>query len=185
VAQRFSDAKNQPAEINPFEQLTTTSRELITSMSDIVWAINPTKDRLVDLVQRMRRFSGEVLTARQIDFSFDGPETAQEISLGANLRREVYLVFKESIHNIIKHSGCAHAEIELSVKGDRLNLRVSDDGEGFDLISHNGSYTEGYGLLSMQRRAEYLGGVVKIHSQKGHGTTVNMSIPIPPGAYAV
>ena len=183
VAQRFSDAKKQPAGMNPFEQLTTTSSELVKSMSDIVWAINPTKDRLVDLVQRMRRFSAEVLTARKIDFSFAGPDTAAEIPLGANLRREVLLVFKESIHNIVKHSHCAHAEIELCVKGDRLNLKVSDDGEGFN--TQHGLNTEGHGLLSMQRRAECLGGAMKIHSQKGLGTTVHMSIPIPPRALGV
>src|SRR5262249_46241995 len=64
-----------------------SSRELVDAMSDIVWAINPQKDQLSDLTQRMRRFASDVFTARNIAFSLRLPPIDRDVKLGANLRR--------------------------------------------------------------------------------------------------
>ncbi|HEY7546540.1 MAG TPA: two-component regulator propeller domain-containing protein, partial [Blastocatellia bacterium] len=63
------------------------SREVVDSMSDIVWAINPQKDNLHDLARRMRRFAGETLAARDIEVHFHAPESEHYIRLGADVRR--------------------------------------------------------------------------------------------------
>jgi signal transduction histidine kinase len=185
VAQRFSDTKNKPLEMDPFTQLTEVSNELVETMSDIVWAINPMKDHLSDLVRRMHRFTSDIFSARKISFSFHRPDADDDIQLGANVRREVFLVFKESVNNIVKHSGCSRAEIEFVVEGNYLRLQVSDNGKGFNSriadwdvppeMSNNG---DGHGLLSMRRRAEEIGGILEIISQKGQGTTVALRVPI-------
>jgi signal transduction histidine kinase len=72
------------------------SRELVDSMSDIVWAINPERDSLGDLTQRMRHFASDVFTARGIEFRFRFPDAAPDVTFGANLRRELFLIFKEA-----------------------------------------------------------------------------------------
>src|ERR1044072_2544410 len=111
-------------------QISAVSNELVEAMSDIVWAINPKKDHLSDLVHRMRRFAREVFTARGLRFTFDAPDAARDTSLGASVRREVFLIFKESVNNILKHSGATQGQIIFRLEGARLELVVSDDGRG-------------------------------------------------------
>lgn len=168
--------------LEPLSRIIRVSNELVDAMSDIVWAINPKKDHLSDLLQRMRRFASDIFTARGISFRFHAPQAEKDIELGANLRREIFLVFKESVNNTVKHSGCAHAEIEFQVEADWLTLRVSDKGCGFDqALAADVSLPQrrgGNGLLSMQRRAEEMGGEYKIASATGKGTSVTLRVPV-------
>ena len=150
-----------------------TSRELIDSMSDIVWAIDPKRDNLDNLVYRMRRFASDALTASNIGFTFRAPTGESSLTLGPDLRRELYLVFKESVNNAIKHSGCEHVEIVLSTERGRLTLVVTDDGRGFDPEQA----TDGHGLASLARRAERLGGSLRIDSAVSRGTKLTLEVP--------
>ena len=161
----------------PLSMIATSSRELVDSMSDIVWAINPQKDHLSDLVQRMRRFASDVFTARDIDFELRLPGTDRDIKLEANLRREVFLIFKESINNMVRHSRCTTADIELELTAEFLLLTLSDDGKGFD-ASRQG---EGHGLISMRERAGHIGGKFELVSSDGEGTTVTLKVPLGSG----
>ena len=106
------------------------SRELVDAMSDIVWAINPQKDHLNDLTQRMRRFASDVLTARNIAFEFSEPDEENDIPLGANIRREVFLIFKESVNNLVRHSACTEVKIDFQIAEGALKLTVRDNGKG-------------------------------------------------------
>ncbi len=172
VRQRLGDKEAQAAQ--PLQLIATSSRELVDSMSDIVWAINPEKDHLSDLTQRMRRFASDVFTARNIEFRLLIPGAEQDIQMGANMRRELFLVFKEGINNMIKHSGCTAAEIEFQIEAERLALRLSDNGKGFDPTLES----DGHGLMSMRERAKSLGGQLEFVSQQGTGTTVTLKVPL-------
>jgi signal transduction histidine kinase len=90
----------------PLSKIAGASRELVDAMSDIVWAINPQKDQLRDLTQRMRRFASDSFTARNIRFQLRLPNEDEDIRIYASLRREVFLIFKESVNNMVRHSGC-------------------------------------------------------------------------------
>jgi ligand-binding sensor domain-containing protein/signal transduction histidine kinase len=163
-------------------QIANTSRDLVDSMSDIVWAINPRRDRVSDLTQRMREFAGDVFTTREIEFSFRAPEGGLALRLDAGLRRQLYLIFKEAVNNTARHSGCTHAEIEFEVAPGRLLLLVRDNGRGFD---PNGEATigrNGNGLVSMRERARAMGGEIEIISQANQGTAVRLDLPIGPRA---
>lgn len=152
------------------------SREVVDSMSDIVWAINPHKDNLNDLARRCRRFAGETLAARDIEVHFHAPESEHYIKLGADVRRQVFLIFKETINNIVRHADCTQAGIDLTIDGSWLVLAVSDNGKG---ISPDQTF-DGHGLASMKQRAESLSGSLEIHSPAGQGTTVTLKIPHRP-----
>ncbi|HJQ25347.1 MAG TPA: ATP-binding protein [Blastocatellia bacterium] len=158
----------------PLAMIAGASRELVDSMSDIVWAINPQKDHLSDLTQRMRRFASDVLTARNIAFAFREPDEESDVPLGANLRREVFLIFKESVNNLVRHSACTAAEIDFQIAGEVLRLVVCDNGKGFDAALDG----DGHGLSSMRQRAEALGGKLDLTSRAGHGTTVTLVLPL-------
>jgi PAS domain S-box-containing protein len=145
----------------PLEQLIETSNELVEAMSDIVWAINPLKDHLLDLAQRMRRFAAESLTAAGIDLEFSAPTA--DVAMGANMRREVFLIFKESINNIVKHSAATRVRVDFAVTDTFLTLVLEDNGRGFDAAADQGAFdwetsSGGNGLQSMARRATELGG---------------------------
>jgi signal transduction histidine kinase len=154
-------------------RMVALSREMVESMSDIVWAINPKRDRLSDLTYRMRRFAADHFAAGDIRLRFQGPGEDADHRLPADVRREVFLIFKESIYNVVRHSSCSAVDVEFTVESGCLLLQVSDNGAGFAEADH----PTGHGLQSMHSRAERLSGRLEIHSG-ADGTTVRLWLPL-------
>jgi two-component sensor histidine kinase len=154
--------------------IATTSRDTVDSMSDIVWAVNPKRDHLRDLTRRMRRFADDIFAARNIEFQFRAPELDRDIRLGTDLRREVFLIFKETINNMVRHSRCSAASVSLSIEGGALVLAVADNGKGLQGVETS----DGTGLESMRGRAEKLGGSFHVDSKDGGGTCVTLKVPL-------
>jgi signal transduction histidine kinase/ligand-binding sensor domain-containing protein len=152
----------------------TLSRDLVDSMSDIVWAINPVKDRFSDLSYRMRRLASDVFTAHGIEFVFAVPNRGRDIRLGPEMRRELYLIFKEAVNNVVRHSHCTAVKISFVISDRSLELSVQDNGEGFDPQAAN----EGNGLVNMRLRAKKLGGMFSLSSSNSDGTAVNLKAPL-------
>lgn len=150
------------------------SRDLVDSMSDIVWAINPVRDRLSDLSHRMRRFASDILTAKNINLSFEGPAEGRDIGMDPGVRRELYLVFKEAVNNIARHSECTEVGINFQINDGGLQLVIQDNGHGFDTESDR----EGNGVTNMKLRAGKLGGQLLISSNSSCGTTINLTVPL-------
>jgi signal transduction histidine kinase len=148
------------------------SGETVDALSDIVWATNPQHDSLTNLVRRMRRFASEILPAAQIEFSFVAPPPETELHLEAELRRQLFLIFKESLNNLVRHARCTQAAIELQRADAHLWLQIRDNGRGFAVHQRS----EGNGLLNLQRRAQTIGAELTIHSIPG-GTTIRLHIP--------
>lgn len=181
-------ARNQAAVLNsetvsmPLERIKGVSRELVETMSDVVWAINPNKDNLRDLVQRMRRFASDVCAGSNIHFELDAPPTENLQPLGANIRREVFAIFKESINNAVKYSECENIAADFRIENDTLFLEIKDDGRGFDteetLSAEFSPEKGGNGLINMRRRASELGGNCRIISSVGGGTNIFLEVPL-------
>ena len=165
---------NDPVMADLVEKIAATSRELVDAMSDVVWAINPAEDRLSDLVQRIRRFGADLTDSQNVEFHFRAPGSDQSVVVDADERRETYLVFKESVNNAIKHSGCTSVESDLAVDDGWLVLRVHDDGHGFDTAAGS----DGHGLASMCARARSVGGSFRVDSDPDLGTTETLRLPL-------
>ena len=146
------------------------ARESVTSMSDIVWAINPDRDSLRDLTRKMRSHAEEIFTLRDIELDFKAPDSEQNLKLGVAARRDLLLIFKEAVNNAARHSNCRKIVIDFRVEHGLLLLTITDNGKGFS-PSFDG---EGQGLRSMKRRAESLGASFSIESIAGSGTTVEI-----------
>ena len=159
----------------PIERIGALSREMLDSIGDIVWAIQPQKDHLSDLEQRMRRFAADVLSARNVEMHWPANDSGRDFELNTELRRQVYLIFKEGINNIARHSRATEARIVLRVVERQLALEVSDNGCGIERWDHD----EGNGLASMKLRAARIGGALEIRSAGGQGTTVLLHAPLP------
>ena len=164
---------------NSLSSIARISRESIASMGDIVWAISPDRDQLIDLVRKMREHADEIFTQRDIRLDFDAPAAERHLKLGAGVRRDVLLIFKEAVNNAARHSNCSQVEIDLRVEGSWLSLMIADDGEGFDASIES----DGQGLVSMRRRAENLGGEFEIDSRIGQGTIVKLRAPVNRAPY--
>jgi signal transduction histidine kinase/ligand-binding sensor domain-containing protein len=179
-----ADAKNEPLEI-----IANTSREMVDSMSDIVWAINPERDNLTDLIQRMRRFAEDVLDAQDVDYQFIVPEHLRELALGADVRRDVYLIFKECVNNLAKYAEASEAVIAIKLENNYLFVEIADNGRGFDVERIlNGGATNGFGgngLKNIKRRAGNFGGAIEIKSTIGAGTRIVLRIPAERKLFAV
>ena len=154
--------------------IANASRQSVEAMGDIVWAVNPKRDNIVDLSNRMRRFANDTLTAQNIEFQLDAPRIDRNARVNADVRREVFLIFKESINNIARHSRCKRADAQLRIDRGVLILVVKDDGCGFQ--ASNGD--AGQGLESMKRRANRLGGDFKINTGDREGTVLELRIPL-------
>jgi signal transduction histidine kinase len=150
------------------------AREVLDSMNEIVWAINPHHDRVHGLAQRMRRFASDVLTARGILLSFHAPGEERVLRLGADVRRHVFLIFKEAINNVLRHSGATEANVEMRVDGNRLVVTIRDNGRGFDVSAVH----DGNGLVNMRERARTMDGHLEISSGAGSGTVVTLAVAL-------
>lgn len=147
------------------------SRTTIESMSDIVWAINPKNDRFENILTRMRTFASGILEAKNIDLKFEASSSLSGLKLSMDKRKNLYLLFKEAVNNVAKYSVGKNCTIKLWLDSKTLNMKIEDDGMGFDLNHH----AAGNGLETMKRRSEEMNGVFSIQSSKESGTNIHLS----------
>jgi signal transduction histidine kinase len=158
------------------EQVSAICRQALDSMSDIVWAIDPEKDAASNLIQRMRTFGEEMLGSRELQFRFSD-RGASDLVLDPQVRHEMFLVFKEAIHNVVRHSGANLVEVELSATLHRLTLRIADDGRGLSSDLN----LNGHGFRSMRQRVLACGGSMQVQTPAKGGTCLEFTIPLTRG----
>ena len=100
-----------------------------------------------------------------------------EIEIPTALQAAIFRIVQESMANIHKHAKTSRVRVLIQAQDDDLFLRVQDWGQGFDPNMFVDD-TSHLGLVSMQERAQMLGGSFQIQSKKGEGTTINVIIPL-------
>jgi signal transduction histidine kinase len=168
----LSEVARGTQESGPLSSIARIARESVSSMSDIVWAINPKRESVVDLIRRMRQHADEVLTSRAIALRFDAMHVPGTLRLPMDVRRDLLLIFKEAVNNAARHARCSTVTIDLRVERSRMTLAITDDGVGFDTSAAG----DGNGLDSMRRRAARLRGTLDIASAPG-ATTLTLTFP--------
>ncbi len=168
---RMRDDDNQTQTL--LNDITNSSRHLVTEMGDIVWSLDPERDKIGELASRLRAFGSDLLEARGVQWSVDAPEVESRRALPALIRRQLYLVFKEAMHNIAKHSGASRATLRLWFEGGQILGELSDNGCGIPAQRKDGS-----GIPSMTARIRRLGGQFQIFAADGGGTTIRISVPL-------
>jgi two-component system, NarL family, sensor histidine kinase UhpB len=144
------------------------------SLSDIVWNINPRYDDLQNLFIRMKRYAADMLDGKNIEGQFEFPSTETSPVLGMTQRRDLYLIFKEAVNNLVKYSGAKQATITVSADAHFISMFIKDDGKGFD----RNAVKTGNGLQNMEHRAKASGAEVSIVTEPGIGTAVNLKMRI-------
>lgn len=145
------------------------SREVVNTMSDIVWSIDNNNDSLHELINRMKDFATEVLHARNIDFEFTLHKAESNKILDPILRQNIYLIFKEAINNIVKHSKANKVNVFITTH-PHIELHIIDNGIGLPAKQSQ----SGNGLRNMKRRADAIGGKISFASKSG--TTITLTL---------
>lgn len=164
-------AKQKSGNGTMLSSIADIARESVSSMNDIVWAISPEHDSLLDLTRRMRQHAEDVFSFRDVDLLFSAPSSDSDLKLSAEMRRDLLLIFKETVNNAARHSECTEVRIAFTHENSRLSLEIADNGKGFDPDAQ----MEGNGLRSIKRRAAKLGGELKVNIE--NGTVVRFSLP--------
>jgi signal transduction histidine kinase len=170
--------KNKIGEIkNRIKSIGKISRENIDSMNEIIWSLSPKYDTVNSLIFYMNHYLNEMFENSSTKYTFDFPEIIKDITLTPEIRRNIFLIFKEAINNLTKHSHATAVSITLKVNNFNLEFVIEDNGIGF---FENNPYSDenmpGFGLDNMKIRAKSVNADLSIKSSSGNGTIVRFNI---------
>ncbi len=160
--------KPESAEVQ-VQQISDRAAELIDNVSEIVWAMNPKNDTLEDLLGHIRRYAVKYLDLAGIACEFHAPEMIPPLPVPSDIRRNLFLVVKEALHNVVKHSCASAVCIDVSLHGVVFEMKIKDNGHGFVVDDHRNT---GNGLANMRKRMTDIGGTCRIESTPDGGTEI-------------
>lgn len=160
------------------DRIYDTSRELTRSMDEIVWAINPQHDTLDSMASYLGNFAQEYLVPLNIRCRLEAPLHLPHWPITAEARHNIFLAFKEALHNVVKHSGATEVSVYLTTDSTGFTLIVRDNGRGFDPLTVRSRPGGGNGLKNMAQRLEKIGGRCEILSRPGAGTEVKFPVAV-------
>ena len=167
------------------ERIHGTAREVTRSLDEIVWAVNPRHDTLDSLASYFSRYAYDFLSAAEIRCRLDMPLHLPTWPLTAEVRHNLFLAYKETLHNVVRHAAAHEVRVSLNMEPKRIVLTVTDDGCGFDMDEpYSGSQqkpdriSQGNGLINMKRRLAEILGQCEIQSAPSRGTIVRFTVPV-------
>lgn len=143
--------------------MTVQSRGAVDTLSDLVWAIDARNNSLQNLTDRMHNVLYQLLSPQNIKFTFKSFDS-NKIELNQEHRQHVFLIFKETITNIIKHSNATQVDVSVTKQKYNIKLTVEDNGTEFieDINNLNGN-----GLKNMKARTEKIKGEIQFTQDNG------------------
>lgn len=159
-------------------EISDTARETILAFDEIVWAVNPRNDTLVDLVNYLCRHAEDFFEGGSTECVFNLPKTIPPVMLSTEVRHGVFLAAKEALTNVAKSAAARQVCVRLVVHPTAFDLVIEDDGCGFDPAAPASRPSGGNGLASMRQRIEGISGRFECHSQPGKGTRIAFHVPI-------
>ena len=157
---------------NTMQRINRESSEMVDQMNSIIWALNTRNDSLRNLITFIRKNTFAMFEDSIIKLKWNAPEKIPERFMNGEIRKNIYLVLKEALHNTLKYSEATEAEVIIELKNGKFNLSINDNGKGFDASIMTG---KGNGLLNMKKRMDDIKGTLDIASEFGKGTKVSIS----------
>jgi len=156
--------------------LNETARRMVTSLDEIVWAVNPRNDTIASLASYFGSYAQRLLDLAGVACGLDIAEELPEHPLDPKFRQEIFFAFKEALTNVVRHAHATQVWLRITVRQRRLLVEVADNGRGFNLSERQAGND---GLVNMKERLKTLGGGCDIVSDAKTGTTVRFSAPLP------
>lgn len=153
-----------------------STREMVRTMDEIVWAINPHNDTLENSINYLIQYTRGFLRPANIQYKLEVPVDLPDVPLTAEIRHNLFMAFKEGLNNAVKHGHPRHIVITLALEARQMQLSVEDDGCGFALETNR---IAADGLGNMRQRLVAVGGRCEIKSAPGQGTHVIFELPLP------
>lgn len=157
------------------QRISATTHQVIRSLDEVVWAINPRNDNLCDMIQYTAQFAIEFLTAAGVRCVLDLPEKIPDTPVSAEVRHNFFLVAKETLNNITRHACAKEVKLSADISGDVFRMTIADNGQGFKMENTDAFAN---GVRNMQQRMEEIRGRCDIVSIPGKGTRVTLSFPL-------
>jgi signal transduction histidine kinase len=163
--------------------ISDASREVLHSLDEIVWAVNPQNDTLEHVASYIGQYAEEYFQMTGIQCELDIPAQLPAYPLSSQVRHHLFLATHEALTNILKHSGATRAKIAMDCRNTEFEIDISDDGKGFDLPAaklkaESAATPSGDGLSNMRQRLADMGGRCEIVSAPGKGTRVRFVIAL-------
>jgi signal transduction histidine kinase/ligand-binding sensor domain-containing protein len=158
------------------EKMSATARQAVTSLDEIVWAVNPRNDTLAHLVDYAGQYATGYLRSAGIRCLLDVPEEMPPSEVASDVRHNLFLVIKEALQNIVKHSRATEVWLRVSAGENTLRVIIEDNGRGFE---KNGGDPWADGLRNMRERVTEIGGECQIESRVGTGTVIRIELLWP------
>ena len=171
--------RHNPAQVEVHaEKIAQSADQTVLALEEIVWAVRPGSDTLQSLVDYLVHFANETFSAGNTRCRLDFPPDLPVQALPPDVRHNIFLIGKEALTNVLKHSRAAVVNFQIKVADRELVMVIADDGRGFDLAAAatNGRHN---GLVNMRRRAEAVGGQLTFITKPGQGARVEFRVKFP------
>ena len=174
LSEKIKQSDTYESATNDIGKIVNISGELVENMNEIIWAMNEKNDTLEDLLFYTRSFAKEYCEENNIACQDDFPEAIPSQFVSGEVRRNIFLTVKESLHNIVKHATATQVQLIVRLNKE-LTVIIQDNGTGFS-PGNVDQHTGGNGLRNMQRRIESIGGRFILLNEEG--VTIKMEVPI-------
>ncbi len=151
-------------------RIATLSREVTTTMSEIVWSIDARNDRFQNLIDRMNDFASGTLADNQIHFKLEVEGIDLQRRIPVDIRQNLYLIFKEALINAVRHSQATEVQVTIRQSNGQFIMTIQDNGKGYNPVRRSG-----HGLRNMKLRAEAIQASLEFTNGNGFGIILKRS----------
>ncbi len=144
------------------KSIQTISDDIITNMYDLIWSLDKEKEKTDDLIEYMRDHASNVLSSMDIPLQIKVTNNDRSRSISAEIKNNIYSIYKEAINNIVKHTQPKFVNIQIKISDKHLNLLIENDTETIKKSQASAQL----GLMSMKKRAQLIKGILDIHEQE-------------------
>jgi two-component system, NarL family, sensor histidine kinase UhpB len=166
----ISNQVSEPKLHSMSRHIGVNASKMMEKIDDIIWIVNPSNDRFDNLGLRIREFAIPLFESANIRFEFEFDENLNRLQIPMDIRRNLYLICKEAINNLVKYANCTETQVRFLYDGKGLSMMVRDNGTGFNPQMQ----TSRNGLRNMRNRAAAIQAEIQIFSQPGLGSTISL-----------
>lgn len=156
-------------------EISETARQLIKSLDETVWAVNPRNDNLPQLVSYLGQFTAKFLGTAEISCDLDLPDDPPPRPVSAEIRHSLFLIVKEALTNVVKHAHARAVRFAVTLEGGKLIVVIADNGLGGACTPDD---PDADGLRNMRQRMRMLGGQFELESPPGAGTRLTLIVTL-------
>ncbi|HTR40784.1 MAG TPA: triple tyrosine motif-containing protein, partial [Pseudomonadales bacterium] len=165
---------------NQIVSISDASREMLHSLDEIVWAVNPQNDTLEHVVSYIGHYAQEFFQETGVECKVNIAGEVPAYPLSSQMRHNLLLAVHEAFTNILKHSKATQVDVFITRNASAFEIAVADNGHGFDssVPSPGADGVAGDGLRNMKQRLADIGGRCSINSEPGQGVTIQFLLPL-------